>query len=491
MNPSLSALALLLASSLCPVARTGDPISVLIVDGRNNHNWKATTPVLRAILRNTGRFAVDVATVPKDMAEFAPDFSRYAVVLSNYNGPPWPEKTKTAFVDFVKRGGGLVIVHAADNSFPKWREYNEMIGLGGWGRRTEKDGPYIRLRDGKFVRDMTPGRGGSHGKRHEFVIVARQPDHPILRGLPHEWRHATDELYDRLRGPANNLEVLATAFSDPKTGGTGEDEPMLVTIRFGKGRVFHTTLGHNPRAMQGVGFQTTLARGTEWAATGKVTLAAPEASLLRKDEVTYRDPLAKQAEEASASKEAAWTPLFDGKTLAGWTQHDGTATYRVDGDMIVGTTTPGSPNSFLCTNKLYGDFELTFETKVDSRLNAGVQIRSAARKGNRNRVHGPQVEIATDGMAGFIYGEALGTGWLSKNRKDPVKNAAFKRDAWNSYRVIAKGNHIRTWINGIPIADLVDDTTNMKKGFIGLQVHAVGRRGPFEVRWRNIRLREL
>lgn len=254
----------------------------LIIDGQNNHDWKTTTPVLKKVIEATGLFEVEVLTTPgkgQDMSSVAPDFRKYAVVISNYSdfggGSAWPEATRKAFEDYVRSGGGFVSVHAADNAFPDWLEYNRMIGLGGWGGRTEKDGPYIRYRDGKMTRDMTPGRGGSHGKRHPFKVVTRDKAHPITKGLPAEWMHAEDELYDRLRGPAENLNVLATAFSDPGTNGTGEHEPVLMVIRYGKGRVFHTILGHNVEAMQCAGFQVTLQRGTEWAATGKVTQKVP------------------------------------------------------------------------------------------------------------------------------------------------------------------------------------------------------------------------
>jgi hypothetical protein len=188
-----------------------------------------------------------------------------------------------------------------------------------------------------------------------------------------------------------------------------------------------------------------------------------------------------------------FTPLFDGKTLKGWTQKNGTATYRVEDGTIVGKTSEGSPNSFLCTEKDYANFELRFEVKVDDALNAGVQIRSASTAEYKDyRVHGPQVEIATNGTAGFIYGEGLDTGWLSEDRTDPKAMAAFQKGEWNHYRVVAKGESIKTWVNGVPVADLVDKTTNMKSGFIGLQVHGVPKgTGPYEVRWRNIQIREI
>ena len=254
------------------------PIKALILDGQNNHDWKRTTPELKKILEDSGLFAVEVATSPaqgKDMGSFKPDFAAYRVIVSNYNGEPWSKETQAAFEKFVREGGGFVPVHAADNSFPEWKEYNEMIGVGGWGERNEKSGPYLRLRDGKWVHDTSPGRGGSHGAQHEFVVETRDPDHPIVRGLPARWLHGKDELYDRLRGPAKNVTVLASALSAKETKGSDEHEPSLMTINYGRGRVFHTAMGHGMEAIKCVGFAVTLQRGTEWAATGRVTQKVP------------------------------------------------------------------------------------------------------------------------------------------------------------------------------------------------------------------------
>ena len=254
------------------------PIKVLLVDGQNNHDWKATSPALKTILEDTGLYAVEVATAPGkdgDIGAFKPDFAAYQVVVSNYNGALWAPATQEAFEKFVSGGGGFVSVHAADNSFPEWKAYNEMIGLGGWGGRNEKSGPFLRLRDGKWTPDTKPGGGGSHGAQHEFLMVTRAPEHPIMAGLPPQWMHAKDELYDRLRGPAQNVTVLASAFSDKAKGGSGEDEPLLLVVGYGKGRVLHTALGHGLEAIKCTGFATTLQRGVEWAATGKVTQKVP------------------------------------------------------------------------------------------------------------------------------------------------------------------------------------------------------------------------
>ncbi|TWU29372.1 ThuA domain-containing protein [Bythopirellula polymerisocia] len=256
-----------------------EKLRLLIVDGQNNHQWEVTTPILKKIYADSGRFEVDVATSPPaghDMSSFQPKFSDYDVVVSNYNGEPWSEATEQAFQAYVYGGGGFVSVHAADNAFPDWPEYNEIVGLGGWGGRNEKSGPYVYLMAGELKRDVSAGRGGNHGKQHEFQVKTLQKEHPIMKGIPTVWLHTQDELYEQLRGPANNLEVLATAYADPKYGGTGRDEPMLMTITYGDGRVFHTVLGHADYSMNCVGFQATLLRGTEWAATGEVTLAVPE-----------------------------------------------------------------------------------------------------------------------------------------------------------------------------------------------------------------------
>lgn len=278
MKKKLILSAILIVSLFLPSLASAAAIKALIVDGQNNHKWQQTTPILVKYLKDSGMFSVDVATSPakgQDLSEFKPDFAKYDVVISNYKGDLWAEPTRKAFEAFVKNGGGFVSVHAANNSFGDWKEYNEMIGIGGWGGRSEKSGPYVRYWEGKIIRDLAPGRGGSHGSRHEFLVETRKPEHPIVQGLPAKWLHTQDELYDRLRGPAKNLNVLATAFADPSTRGSGHHEPMLMTIDFGKGRVFHTTLGHDAVSMNCVGFQTTFLRGAEWTATGKVTQKKP------------------------------------------------------------------------------------------------------------------------------------------------------------------------------------------------------------------------
>ena len=255
----------------------------LIITGQNNHNWKASSPVLKQILDETGLFSSEIMITPgkgEDMKTFNPDFTKYKLVVIDYNGDSWSEKTNSAFVEYVKNGGGVVLYHAADNSFPSWKEYNEMSGLGGWGNRNQKDGPYVYYKNNILVTDTSAGNGGSHGKRREFLVRTRITDHPITRDLPAAWLHGTDELYSQLRGPSKNMEILATAFADSAAGGgTMRDEPILMAITFGKGRIFHTTMGHADEgggpSMHCAGFIVTLQRGAEWAVTGDVTQKVP------------------------------------------------------------------------------------------------------------------------------------------------------------------------------------------------------------------------
>ncbi len=208
---------------------------------------------------------------------------------------------------------------------------------------------------------------------------------------------------------------------------------------------------------------------------------------------------------AVRAAENDWVKLFDGKTLDGWEQQNGTASYRVEDGTIVGKTSKGSPNSFLCTKKGYGDFELEFEVRVHNRLNSGVQIRSKTKdqptgEGENSqvgRVFGPQVEIEASGEngaeAGYVYGEATGRGWLTPEER-LVPHKHFKDGEWNKLRIVAKGPRIQTFINDQKIEDLTDEEIykTHPNGFIGLQVHGIGDEpGPYEVAWRNIRIKAL
>jgi hypothetical protein len=276
-------LATIWSTALCaaPIPAKADLIPVLLVDGQSGgpyHDWQLTTAVLKKELEDAGIFSVTVATSPKfgeDFSSFKPEFSKYPVIVLNYDAPDWPADLREQLENYVKNGGGLVIVHAADNSFPDWAGYNQMIGIGGWRNRTEKAGPMWYFKDGKLVSDDSPGSAGAHGNRLPFQVETRAPEHPIMKGLPHVWMHGADELYGTLRGPGQNMTVLATAHSDPANHGSGHDEAMLMVLSYGKGRIFHTTMGHDVAALSCAGFITTYQRGAEWAATGRVTQKVP------------------------------------------------------------------------------------------------------------------------------------------------------------------------------------------------------------------------
>jgi len=257
-------------------------IRVVIIDGQNNHDWRTTTPFMKKELEKSGHFKVDVSTnlnkgdkkgAPEGWKSvpFPPDLSKYDVVLSNYNGAGWPKEFNTALDEALSKNRiGLVIVHAANNAFGGWNEYNLMIGMG-W--RGNKGGDRLKFDDqGKPV-TVPSGTGDGSGHRYTgpFSVAVRDKDHPVTKGMPAEWMHNRDELYDNMRGPIANVHILATAYSK----GTKEHEPMIWTVKYGNGRVFHTPMGHDVNAMHCVGFVSTLLRGTEWAATGRVTIPLP------------------------------------------------------------------------------------------------------------------------------------------------------------------------------------------------------------------------
>jgi len=246
----------------------------VIVTGQNNHNWPVSCIAIKHILEDSGLFSVDLAVSPAKggkMGNFNVMFDNYDVVVIDYNGDDWNLGMQEAFVEYAKNGGGIIFYHAADNAFPDWEEYNEMIGLGGWGDRNETAGPHVYWENGKLVNDYHPGNAGSHGKQHEYVLT-RRSIHPVAWALPKEWKHTKDELYDSMRGPGNIRSLLYTAYSPKESGGSGCEEPLVFTVNYYNARIMHIMIGHagptiddNP-AMDDPNFKTLFIRSAQWCA---------------------------------------------------------------------------------------------------------------------------------------------------------------------------------------------------------------------------------
>ncbi len=332
----------LLICCLAYSQKNTSPLKALILDGSNNHYvWPKTSLMMKDYLEKKGLFEVEIERLdtvwkgfkyfsdrpeahdyflsefPMDTikrpivkdayttTDFKVDFKKYDLVVSNLGAftPSWSKCMQRKFESYMKKGGGLVVVHAANNAWGDWEEYNKMIGLGAWGDRNTTTGPFVYVEENGEVKKDTSARVcASHGKEYEFVIQHREPEHPILKGLPKEWLHTKDELYDRMRGPFINATILATAYADVEFNdpwydksikGTGKHVPMLLTVNYGKGRVFHSTLGHFDYSMECVGFMTTFQRGAEWAATGSVTQKIP-----------------KDFPNKEFSKSRKWKPIF-------------------------------------------------------------------------------------------------------------------------------------------------------------------------------------
>lgn len=267
-------------------AQGAEKIKLLLITGQNNHDWRRTSPMLSSMLTDTGRFDVTVTTTPlpkatpSDWNAWRPDFSQYQALVLDYNGEDWPAPVKQSFEAYVRGGGGVLNIHAANNPFTGWTAFEEMTGLL-WRPKTA--GPSIYLDENGKPVTIPAGEGSdaSHGERHDFVVTMRDAEHPIAAGIPVRWMHGFDELYHAQRGPAKNLHILASAYSDPAKKGTGRHELVLWWIPYGKGRVVTFLLGHlwegqkELDALRCVGFRTIVQRAAEWAAVQKVTIPVP------------------------------------------------------------------------------------------------------------------------------------------------------------------------------------------------------------------------
>lgn len=275
------------AGSLRAIPKGRRVSSVLFITGQNNHDWERTTPLLQGILNDSGLFDVTLSLTPPKGADpeswdaWRPEFSAFDVVFLNYNGEMWPEEVRTAFTNYIRGGGGALAQHASNNPFTGWAEFEEMVGLlwrdSDFGERLYLDeaGNGVRVPAGE-------GPGAGHGRLHNWQITTRDPDHPIMQGVPEAWMHSHDELYHGQRGPARNMNILASAYSSPDSGGTGMHEPMIWWIPYGEGKVLTFLPGHlwgrqeDTTALRCIGLRTLLQRSTEWLATGEVTTPIPD-----------------------------------------------------------------------------------------------------------------------------------------------------------------------------------------------------------------------
>jgi uncharacterized protein len=465
-------------------------LTSVIVDGLNNHDWAAATAAIRAILEGSGRFTVDVCSYPK-----LPEFDHYDVVIDNFNGghletgTEWPPEAEAALETYVRGGGGLVIFHAANNAFLKWPEFNRMIGLGwrdpsfGSGIAIGPNGQTLTVRKGD---GLPPG----HGPRHDFEMFVRDPDHPITRGLPPHWLHPSEQLTHGQHGPAEGLTILTYAFSEVSRQG----EPMDWVRDYGKGRVYTTMLGHtwknepNPN-LDDVVFQALLARGVEWAASGKVTLAP----------------------------DLGWKALFDGKDLDGWEVRGPGIWSVLENGVLLGQRAHPHPEdpfgsiwpvdrqpyrdwlyrqAWLYTRQEFRDYDFHVDYWIPPGANSGVSIR------DRSRAHsaigesdserpelasypkttpahiGYEIQIVADDRESFPSG--------SLNTIIPAKTGAQRSGAWNSMEIESRDELIRVRINGQEVAEYRGDPARSKSGPIGLQLHDQFTMAMF----RDIRIRE-
>jgi type 1 glutamine amidotransferase len=497
-------------------------IRILIVDGYSNHNWQQTTAITKKILEESKLFEVSVTTAPATANEdslnaWDPDFNRYDVVIQNTNNIQnkalhWPRKAEKKLEDYVARGGGLYILHSGNNAFPHWKEYDEMIGLG-W--RVKETGFALEIDNNKKIIRIPPGEGygTNHGNRFDAMIQILNR-HPINHDFPEQWRTASMELYTYTRGPAKDITVLSYAFDSA----TQKNWPVDWVVKYKKGRVYNSSMGHlwkgetYPISYRCIGFQTTMIRAAEWLAKGKVTYRLP--ATFPNDNISMR---------AETDYPGGFMPIFDGKTLNNW---EGDTTYwRVEDGCLTGVVTPETllkRNSFIIWQGTMPDnFEIRLQYKISAKGNSGINYRSERVEGVPNALRGYQADInGANTYTGSNYEERKRTTLASQGEQTvlpPVQDslqanirsnqwapkqviaslgstaelrAVIKTDDWNECKIVANGNHLQHYINGVLMSDVTDnDKVNRRfSGLLGVQVH-VGP--PMKVAFRNIRVKAL
>ncbi len=459
-----------LALSLVATAVAQSPYpKVLVIGGANNHDHRFTTKSLKGMLEECGRFEVDMTTDPKSALEDPQNVALYSAFVLDYNGPRWGEPAETNFVNAVRKGKGVVVVHAANNAFPGWVEYEKMTGLG-WRR----------------------GTGSS--RFHGFDVDVVDHYHPITKGMPSMQLHPDEIDHHLMHLQDVPLRVLLSAYSDPSFGGSGRREPIAVVLEYGEGRVFHTTLGHVWTAVpqsrtshSDPQFRRLICRGTEWAAIGRVTLSPLPLNWVSPDE-----------------RKLGFRPLFNGYDMdqwrgykrarlpsMGWYVGDGTIVHEAKGG-----------GGDLITIDQFADFELRFEWKVEKGANSGVIYRVSESRSNSYET-GPEYQILDDRAHGLTPDRTNGAGALYALQVMPQKKRLKPTGEFNTGRILVRGWHVQHWLNGAKVVDvdlasddgkaLIADSkfktmpefASQKRGHIVLQDHGDG------VEYRNLRIREI
>lgn len=458
---------MLLATLLCaavPQAPAPAPVRAVVLTGANNHEWRWTAPELAAALTETGRFLVEVVDAPAAWL-CGPEVAATSVFVLDYNGERWGDAGERAFADAVRGGAGVVVVHAANNAFAGWTDYERICGL--------------------CWRD-----GAGHGAYHPFDVHVVDHHHPITRGMA-DLRLHPDELYHGLR-PVDGADhrVLLSAYSDPKTGGSGRHEPMALAGSFGDGRVFHTTLGH---VWQGVPatratwfdpqLRRLLARGAEWAATGAVTLAPEPLNTL-----------------SAAEREQGFVSLFDGRSLRHWRAFRGDgppATGWVVRDAAIVHEKAGGGGDLVTVDE-YADFDFRFSFRVAPGANSGV-IWHVLETESQTYMTGPEYQVLDDATVNPDPRHGVAALYdLVPAADKPLRPAG----SWNDGRVVVQDGVLQHWLNGVmvlqtpcsgPEWDAMIAGSKFRdwpfgrapKGRIALQDHGD------EVAYRNLRIRSL
>jgi type 1 glutamine amidotransferase len=457
-----------LALPFATTAPQEPPIRTLLVSGANNHDWEWTAPEIARALTETGRFEVAITYEPAKALAEAPALAaagKLQLIVLDYNGPRWGEAAEQGFLQAVTGGVGVSVLHAANNAFPGWTDYEQLVGL--------------------LWRD-----GTGHGSFHPFDVKVLVADHPITQGMTPLRLHP-DELYHKLwRAPGSEFQLLMSAYSDPKTGGTGADEPMATVATWGKGRVFHTPLGHTwknvPQSRASWSdpqFRRLVARGSEWAATGAVTLA-PE-------------PLNHLGDE---ERKDGFQLLFDGRKIDQWRAYKGAGLpaqgWSVQDAAIVHAA--GGGGGDLVTVEEYGDFDFRFAFRVAPKANSGVMWR-VTEDNETSYMSGPEFQVLDDLGAKPKAKHGVGALYdLVAPKGAPVRPAGH----WNDARIVVAQGRIRFWLNGAMVVDAPGEGPEWdamigaskfkewpfgkaKKGRLCLQDHGD------EVAYRNLRIRSL